>query len=53
MSSPIAARSLSVWYTVRSEMVGISARTAAYTDSAVGWSVAVVQDLEDPQALRA
>src|SRR3954451_12933772 len=32
----MAARSLSVWYTVRSEIVGIDVVTAAYTDSAVG-----------------
>jgi hypothetical protein len=32
----IEARSLSVWYTVRSEIVGIEALTASYTDSAVG-----------------
>ena len=34
--SPISARSVSVEYTVRSEMPGISARALAYSDSAVG-----------------
>ena len=34
--SPISARSFSVWYTVRSDTVGMRATTAECTDSAVG-----------------
>ena len=33
----MSARSVSVWYTVRSEMPGISSLATAYSASAVGW----------------
>ena len=43
----MSARSLSVWYTVRSEIDGISAAAAAYTTSARGMGAVAVQDAED------
>src|SRR5450631_469101 len=36
-TSPIASRSWTVWYTVLSEMVGMSSRARSYRASTVGW----------------
>ena len=51
-TSPSASRSWTVWYTVFSEIVGISTRAASYSDSTVGWRVVAVQQAEDRLALR-